>query len=312
MYYDRLERKMTEVCSVILVNYNGFYVNEECIDTLLSSHTNLKIKIIVVDNASSDSSIDFLQKKYGDEIQIIEVGYNSGFSHANNVGIRYSIEHGTDYIMLLNNDTSVDKYAIQNMYEASKLNPKSFISPRIMYYDRPELIWFGGGYIDRHTFNAKHRGENEIYDKNRIQTGFIEFATGCCLFSSANNFAAVGELDEEYFLYYEDADYSERIKEKTYSILFIPNAVIYHKVSWSSGGKQSKNVIYYATRNRLYYVNKYFSKEKTKFYFYYFPSRLIYCIKWILKGDYNLSRVCIQGIIDYFKGITGIKDLTNY
>lgn len=303
---------MIDVCSVIIVNYNGIDVNEECIDSLLASQTNLEIRIIVVDNASSDASIENLRRKYGNKIKIIEIGYNSGFSHANNVGIKYAIDHGTDYIMLLNNDTTIDGFAIQHMFSASIAHPKSFIAPRIMYFERPELIWFGGGYIDKVTFNAKHKNENEVYDIKKIETGYIEFATGCCLFSTAQNFAKVGDLNEDYFLYYEDADYSERIKNNDYSILFLPNAVVYHKVSWSSGGKLSKNVIYYATRNRLYYVNKYFAKQKAKFYFYYFPSRIMYCIKWTLTGNHSLSRVCLQGILDFFNGVTGFKDLSGY
>lgn len=303
---------MDKICSVILVNYNGKDVNSSCIDSILFSKTELKLQVILVDNDSQDNSIELIKKQYGNQIHIIQAGYNSGFAHANNLGIQYAIEIKTDYIMLLNNDTVIEDSMIQQLFECTKKNDDCILVPRIMYFDEPERIWFGGGYIDKRTFNAKHIDEGKIYVKKYESEKKIEFATGCCIFGKKTDFIKVGNLDEDYFLYYEDADYSEKIKLAGLSILYVPKAVLYHKVSYSSGGTLSKTVIYYTTRNRLIYVNRFFENYKIWFYIYFFLSRFLYCLKWIITGKTSLAKVCILAISDYYHNRIGVKDLSKY
>ena len=129
-----------EKIAIILVNYNGKEYNEECIKSIFeSSYKNLEV--IVVDNDSKDGSPELLREQFGEKINLIMAGKNLGFSGANNIGIRKAIEDGCDYVVLLNNDTLIDKNLISNMLNASKEENDAVISPKIYYYDNKDIIW---------------------------------------------------------------------------------------------------------------------------------------------------------------------------
>lgn len=301
--------RVNKTIAVILVNYNGLAVNDACITSILHSETTANVRIIVVDNASEDGSVESIRKNFGDHVRILEAGYNSGFSHANNIGIDFALANGADYVMLLNNDTVIEADAIELLLEAADKKGDSLCVPRIMYFNRPSRIWFGGGYVSRYTFNTKHIDEGREYVDSPPVIRKTEFASGCCMLIPRKIINEVGKLDESYFLYYEDADYCARINEAGFSIYYVSGAVVYHKVSFSAGGKISRNGIYYTTRNRLYYVNKFFKRGKIFFYPYFIVNRTCYCISWLIGGKRDLVGICIKAIIDYFKNVTGSTEL---
>ena len=129
--------------AIILVNYNGKEHNEECIKSIFnSSYDNLEV--IVVDNDSKDGSPELLREQFGNKINLIMTGKNLGFSGANNIGISKALENGCEYVVLLNNDTLIDKDLISNMIKASKEENNAVISPKIYYYDDKNIIWSAG------------------------------------------------------------------------------------------------------------------------------------------------------------------------
>ena len=122
--------------AIILVNYNGKEYNEECIKSIFnSSYDNLEV--IVVDNDSKDGSPELLREQFGNKINLIMTGKNLGFSGANNIGISKALENGCEYVVLLNNDTLIDKDLISNMIKASKEENNAVISPKIYLKDLP-------------------------------------------------------------------------------------------------------------------------------------------------------------------------------
>ena len=297
---------MMDKLAIILVNYNGIEYNINCINSILDSSFK-NFEIIVVDNDSKDGSVEELERVFNNKITLIKLNDNLGFSGANNIGIEYAKENNFDYIMLLNNDTVIDKDMISIMIESSKYH-NCLVSPKIYYYDNKNIIWSAGGTINWKKGLPIQYGINEEDENENGKLMNIEFATGCCLLIPIEAINDVGFLSEEYFLYYEDTDYSCRVINAGHKILYNSEAIMYHKVSASTGGEKSLMYWYYMTRNRLIF-NKKFNKKKTNANLYFYSTASIKLLIYLMKGKNVAVKGIIKGIIDYLKGIEGKVEL---
>ncbi|MBR3511504.1 MAG: glycosyltransferase family 2 protein [Clostridia bacterium] len=286
--------------AIVLVNYNGIQDTKECIESILKSSYN-NYKIIVVENNSQDKEhIDSLSAVFPN-IYIIKSKENLGFSGGNNLAINYSLTNNFDYILLLNNDTIVDPNMISYLIENA--NENQITVPKMLYYYEKDLIWYAGGKISKFTGNAKHFKMNSK-NTTEVKSCTCTFATGCCMMINSNIFKKVGLLNEKFFMYCEDTEFCLRLLEKEISIRYIPKAILWHKVSRSTGGSNSFFSTYYITRNRLYYIkmhNKFFSPLAIHFTFL---SRYVRVIQYYLKKDNNYKAI-LRAIHDYKKDILG-------
>ena len=292
--------------SIILVNYNGKDYNKECIESIFnSSYKN--IEVIVIDNDSNDNSVNLLMDQFGKNIDLMLSKNNLGFSGANNIGIQKALKNGCDYIVLLNNDTIIDRDLILNMIKASKEENDAIISPKIYYYDNKDIIWSAGADMRWKKGVTDQRGINQKDDGSFDKREEVEFGTGCWLLIPSKIISEVGLLSDDYFLYYEDTDYCMKVRNKGYKIVYEPTAVLYHKVSASTGGEISPGYIYYNTRNRLIF-NKRFNKEnKFTYLSYFYLTRVAKIALWIVTGKKNLIKATFSAISDYNNGIMGKK-----
>lgn len=287
---------MNESVYIILLNYNGAQDTINCIKSIRLNEPNLSYKIIVVDNLSTDDSVDKL--KNIDNIILIEAKENGGFAKGNNLGIKYAMEQGANYILLLNNDTEIEKNSISILLKKAKEDKAAgILGSRIMYYeDRDKINYYGGKYNWLKGINT-----HEKYQENYIDDGtdykYTEFITGCCMLIKREVIEKVGLLPEEYFMYFEDADYCMQVMEKGYKLSLCTNSIIYHKVSISSGGENSPFSIKWGNRNRLIFINKYKKYTKgllTKLVFY--TTRFILFIKYNLKGQKDKATAIVEGV----------------
>lgn len=282
---------MNKLVYIVLLNYNSIEHTRECIESLLElDYSNFQI--LVVDNHSKDSVDDRL-KAY-ENVVLIKNKDNLGFACGNNVGIKYALDHGADYVLLLNNDTVVERNFLSVMIEQSVTNCIAVACPKILnYYDRKKVM-YAGGYISQLKGGVKLRGagKNDCakWDCNKE----ITFAHGCCMLIDKFVFNQIGFLPEEFFLYYEDTAFSALLNNKKLKMLYVGNAVIYHKES-KSVKKGSDDFQYYFVRNRLLFVKKYIRKK-------YKPIAWIYARAFICKGVLigNLKiRNCVQALHDF-------------
>lgn len=254
---------------VVILNFNGYKNTIECIQSLnkIVLPSNIEKEIVIIDNASSDGSFEKIQEKFP-KITVIQNKENLGFTGGCNVGIEYSIENNADFVLLLNNDTIVDKNLVQNLISSVEdgvggVVPKIYFEKGYEFHkkykvqDLGKVIWYAGGLIDWKNLIGKNEGVDQVdvgqFDERRQ----VSLATGCCLLISAKVIKEVGMFNENYFLYYEDADLSERILRKGFKIIYEPKAVVWHKNAESSGGSGSSLQDYYITRNRLLFGMKY-------------------------------------------------------
>lgn len=213
---------------IIVLNWNGLNDTRECLGSLREL-TYPNYRIVVIDNGSTDESVAVLRRDYP-EIHLIEAGQNLGFAEGSNMGITYALEHGADYIMLLNNDTLTAPNFIEPLKDALETGC-DVIAPLIFYASEPNKVWFAGSRIDWPRGHAYHCPAN-VEDSGQFK-GIInlEFVTGCCLTASADTWRKVGLLDPRFFAYCEDADWSVRAARLGMRLALAAESRIWHKVS---------------------------------------------------------------------------------
>lgn len=297
---------MSDRISVILVNFNGKKYNDKCIKSVLNSTVKEQIRIVVVDNASTDGSLEELKEHWGDnrQVQIISLEDNYGFSKANNEGIRWSMENGIEYYLLLNNDTEVKPDAIEKMLE-SQIKTGAIVVPKIYYADSPEMIWCAGGEFSHIIKKSKQSGLNQP-DSPDFQVGrYCGFANGCSLLLTRSIIEKVGFLDESFFLYYEDTEYSLRARRKGVTVWYCADAVVYHKVNGSTKGADSPMCAYYISRNWLLCSKQHLGIRYPVFLLYYLLNRSVLSLLWLIQGKPKLILAIWRGVLDYFRGKLG-------
>jgi len=235
---------------VIILNWNRALDTLECLDSFRES-TYSNCQLVVVDNGSSDNSVERIRKEGGDLI-LLETGENLGYTGGNNYGIKYAMDHGADYVFVLNNDTFIASDAIEKMIDVAEADVRVGVATcKILTHPQRNLLWFGGAKYDTRYMIARHVGygqeDSDLYNTECD----IPWATGCALFMRRAAIEAAGLLFEGFFLTAEDLDLCLRIKDKGYRIVYVPAAVIWHKEAISSGGHDAPQYVYYQTRNLL-------------------------------------------------------------
>ncbi|KNY26572.1 glycosyltransferase family 2 protein [Pseudobacteroides cellulosolvens] len=272
------------VCA-ILVNYNGVEDTRECVESLLASNYE-NLHIIIVDNASQKGRVEYDDIIRNEKCDILYMKQNIGFAGANNVGIRHALQYKPEYVLIINNDTVVEPNFLSPLINACNESSENGIATgKIYYFDERELIWFGGSYFDSKLCECKIDGIGKKEEERHNEKKYIPFATGCLWLIPVSVIQKVGLMSEDYFLYYEDADYCERIKKNGFRICYVPESVIYHKESRSTG-KGSDLYHYYNTRNYLIFISKYCTKlQVIAMYF----NKMIKTLKDVLRKRIKIS-----------------------
>ncbi len=263
--------------SIVILNWNGKEFIFGCLDSVRKLKTeNWKLETVVVDNASTDDSVEEIEKKYED-IKILRNQKNLGFAEGNNVGIRYALKNGADYVLILNPDTIIDENLVVQLIKVAEKDEKvGLASPKVYFapgyefhknrYQKDEsgkVIWYAGGIIDWDNILSPHRGVDEVDRGQYNKVVETDYASGSCMLIKKEVLEKIGLFDKKLFLYWEDSDLSQRAKRAGWKVLYVPQAKIWHKVAASSAIGSALND-YYLTRNRLLFGLRY-ARLRTKF-----------------------------------------------
>ena len=257
--------------STIIVNYNGFNDTLDCLNSIFKADlTGLEHEVILVNAYEKENNEGEKLKSRFSSICVLDT-INGGYVGNNNIGIKTAIKNRSDIIILLNNDTVVDKNLFKVISRTLKKNEIGAVSPKIYFYPGNEfhssykkselgkIIWYAGGIIDSKNYYAYHRGVDE-FDHGQFDRVFeSDYISGCCMAFRTSTIQEVGLFDPKYFLYYEDTDLSIRIKKSGYRLLMTPEGKVWHKNAGSTAGSGSNIHVYYQTRNRLIFGMKYAS-----------------------------------------------------
>ena len=287
--------------AIIIINWKKYDFTLSCIDSVLkSSYKNFKI--VLIDNESQkDLSNEFEKNK---NIHIIKNEKNEGFARANNQAIKYSIKNGFDYILLLNNDTIIKYDLLGSLIKQSNTLNQQIIQPLILNYDGSK-IWNAGGTINNFfgTFHTLKKGK--IFKNFKSNSCLTEWFTGCCVFINTDIFKDIGYFDERFFAYYEDIDFSIRLKKMGYSIALMTDSHLQHYESASSKsinkteGNLSPYVHYLNIRNHIILLKKHSkSFNLIGVLIYQLIKILSYLTYFLVRFRFNKFKMVLNGFID--------------
>lgn len=233
--------------TTIILNWNGMMDTLECIESV----RNLDypdMRIVVVDNGSSDGSTNILRQRYP-WITLLESKENLGFTGGNNLGIVKALEMGTDYVWLLNNDTIVERDVLRKMVQTIGNTPGIGIaSPVICFNDPPGKVQFCGSYIDWERKRIVKLKVGEPYPSNGVSISLW----GTALLIRRDVVEKVGFLNDKYFAYHEDEDYCMRVARAGYRAIVVPEARVFHKNSRSTGSNDAPMQVFLRSRNLFF------------------------------------------------------------
>jgi GT2 family glycosyltransferase len=262
-----MRRNMTDpAVTIILVNWNGKTVTLDCLASLRALRYP-HFRVMVVDNGSKDDSIPAIRGAFP-EVDILALDENRRFAGGNNAGIHKAVDEGADLVLLLNNDTLVDPEMLRHLVDCFRREPAcGMVAPKIYYADAPDVIWFAGGELSFWTGTMRHTGIRETDRGQFDRPRDIAYATGCCILISREVIGRVGVLDESFFMYTEDADWSKRVRDAGYRIVYEPRARIWHKLSVSAGGHLSL----FKLRNKAISNFRFFARHARWYHWLTFP-----------------------------------------
>lgn len=254
--------------SIVTVNYNQPLATIALLKSIHHCYPDLDLEIILVDNGSyKNNEADF--RSCSKNIQFIRSEENIGFAAGNNLGIQKATG---DYLFLVNNDTEFTPGLLETLQQTLLNHPEiGIVSPKINYYEQPDVIQYAGFTpMNYYTCRNKCIGQFEVdrgqYDHIVAPTGYIH---GAAMMVSRAALLKAGPMAENFFLYYEEMDWCEKIKNAGYEIWVNTNAKIYHKESLAVG-KNSALKAYFMNRNRVLFMRKNAGFLQQGFFFCYF------------------------------------------
>jgi GT2 family glycosyltransferase len=277
---------------VVVLNWNSRDDVIECIGSLINIDYP-RYELLVVDNGSSDGSVQSLNAEFP-ALQIIVNETNLGACEGRNVGIRYALEKGADYVALLDNDTVVDQNLLTELVKAGEADPQAgMLVPKVYdYWDRRKIAsagsrscWFPPGRI---KIIGLGKEDSAIYERQRE----IDYATGCAVLVKREVFERVGMFDPTFFYGWEEYDLSKRIREGGYRILYVPDGQLWHKIASARGYPLLK-------WRHLGRATVYFYKKHISLPYLALPLYVLWVLaREIIKGNRRAARSYLMGIWD--------------
>ena len=222
--------------------------------------------LYVIDNDSVDGTILTLENVKETRLKVIKNHENLGVAKANNQGIRRAILDGCDQLLIINNDVEFESSLIEKLIKIQIKDKSSLVSPKMMYYDNPNQIWYAGSwFIKEKGYLPLHRGLKELDEGQYNEIIDVEYAPTCCLLIKREVFQDIGLMDEKYFVYFDDTDFSYRVwKDGRHKILYYPHVEFYHKVgSLTKSFVKDEKKIYRGNfflqqniKNHIYFLKK--------------------------------------------------------
>ncbi len=253
----RLEPSSQPVVAIVILNWNNPDDTLACLRSVEAlAYPVARLGVIVVDNGSDDDSVARIGAAYPGVI-LIETGANLGYAGGNNVGIRHALAAGADTICILNNDIVVEPDFLAPLLAALGSAPDVGVAtPLVAAQPAQSRVWALGARVEWRTGDIRRQYAGEPVAIWRQQTPFtVEIASGAALLIRRKIFEQVGLMDEAFFLYYEEVDWSLRVRQAGFRIVAVPASLVGHKVS-ATLGAASPVIDYYMARNHLRLISR--------------------------------------------------------
>lgn len=286
---------MRQTIGVVTITFNSASVIEPFMESMLSQ-THRDFILYIIDNISSDNTLELIAKYPDERVVIIANQDNVGVAAGNNQGMLKALEDGCEYVMLLNNDVEFEPDLFKKLIREMNDHKFSLITPKMMYHSDPERIWYAGcKWNIQQGYMAPHRGQKEIDTGKYDKVEQVDYAPTCCVLMKKEVIDDIGYMDEKYFAYYDDTDYFYRISmQKKHKVLYYPFVKFYHKVGGLTKSKTGTATqfkfgnfhIRLSTRNKVYYLRKQDTPSARWNIFYFF---LRMNLRFFFSGKYHLN-----------------------
>jgi len=254
-------------------------------------------RIIVVDNGSTDGSQEMIRSRYP-AIELIENGENLGFGGGNNVGMEHALGKGADWILLLNNDIVVDREMLTELMATGAADEHvGVLCPKIYYHAEPDRLWYAGGKVNFWTGIISHRGIRETDHGQYDTIEQVGYVTGCAFLVRRDALVQVGLFDPVYHpAYPEDADLTERVRRAGYTLVYVPRAKLWHKVSSFSGGGMTP----FKTKLKVEHNLIYFKRYARWYHWLTIPwcvggMAVVFVLREFLRGNFRVLQALLRG-----------------
>lgn len=299
--------KIAPKVTIIILNWNGLDVTTECLKSLSEVQYD-NFNVVVVDNGSTVDPTEFLNKEFPD-VSVLRLKENFGFTGGNNVGMEWALKQSADYVLLLNNDTIVDKQFLSELVHVAEADLTiGALNPKIYYYDFPDRLWFAGGTFSYYSGEVHHLGRKEYDHGQYDKTTEMSFVNGCAFFVRASVLKEVGLLDDRLFIYSEDLDLTLRIMKRGYRCKYVPKSIIWHKEGIDTLRNKSQSFRFHlAVRNILIVMR---TNAQWYHYFLFVPNFIVqyilrYVVVSVIHRDYKGAKAVMLGVRDFFAGKYG-------
>ena len=250
---------------LVTITYNSVDVLRSFLDCVWKQ-THSDLILYVIDNTSTDVTLPILDDETDIRLRVVKNSKNLGVAKGNNQGIRQAILDGCDQVLIINNDVEFESTLIEKLIKIQIEKKCSLVAPKMMYYDNPNHIWYAGSwFIKKKGYLPLHRGMKELDVGQYNEIIDVEYAPTCCLLIKKEVFQDIGLMDEKYFVYFDDTDFSYRVwKDGRHKILYYPHVEFYHKVgSLTKSFEKDEKKIYRGNfflqqniKNHIYFLKK--------------------------------------------------------
>lgn len=292
---------------IVICNYNKREYVVNCIQSVLESKTD-DFDIFVVDNASTDDSVEAIRSKYGDKVNLLVNSENLGGSGGFNTGIRRVLEEGYEYLYCLDNDVLVDENAIGALAEYLDAHSDTGVAGSIVYHmDYPEYVQQFGLDIDFENYTAITHFADFLDDGSVPQVKFCDTVATCSVMvrTSCIKNSDIGIMPENNFIYWDDMEWIYRFTLAGYKVVTIKDSVVLHKMG--SNVKPANTFInYYMWRNRINFFMRYTPEEKIEVMSYRILSAVFDSLyESMYREEHNVMQTISYAFFDAIKGVRG-------
>jgi hypothetical protein len=251
-----MTQETSPLVAIVVLTWNQHDLTLDCLASLAEmNYPSDRLQIIVVDNGSRDATVAAVRERFP-QVTVLENGDNLGFAEGNNVGIRHALQGTAEYVMLLNNDTAVDRQMLSELLAVmEQFSDVGIVGPKMLYFDPSNVIWCAGNRIEWRSGGSIRLQAEEPDTIDGEQPRDADFITACAILLRRQVIAQIGLLDQRFFIYYEETDWCVRATKAGWRILYVPSARLWHKVS-AAMGTTSPATDYYMNRNVLLFLTK--------------------------------------------------------
>jgi GT2 family glycosyltransferase len=237
---------------VVIPTYNRVDDLLLCVDSLIRAGINQE-QVIIVDNHSEDETVQKVQQAFP-RVKLFALDKNLGATGASNIGFEYALGEGADFILRLDSDTIVDPNFLQPLVQIAVNDPLvGLVAPKIYYYQPPDEIWYAGADAHPWHYGAIHTHRREKDSLNNSQTREVDYAWGASMLIRGEVLEKTGGFDTDFFVYYEELDFCQRIQKLGYKLMYEPQSHIWHKVGSSAHNAWTA---YHWNRSKMLFYRK--------------------------------------------------------